>query len=87
MNETMNENEISSGSIPMVRALPKATRPLLESADTNSFAASRKIRRTVDIIPRVAPKDKVATVIVVVTVDITLPPFRTIQCIVTLYKI
>ena len=71
----------------MVRVLPKATRDFLESADTSSFEASRKIRRTVDIAPNVAPSVKVATVMVVVTVDITLPPFRTIQCIITLYKI
>jgi len=59
----------------MVRALPKATRAFLESADTSSFEASNKIRRTVDIAPRVAPNVKVATVMVVVTVDIIASPF------------
>jgi len=82
----MNVNEMSSGSMPMVRVLPKATRAFLESADTSSFEASNKIRRTVDIAPRVAPKDKVATVMVVVTVDITLSPFPAVLCLYTYYK-
>jgi len=71
----MNVNEMSRGRMPMVRVLPKATRAFLESADTSSFAANSKIRRTVDIAPRVAPKVKVATVIVVVTVEIIASPF------------
>jgi len=81
----MNVNEMSSGSMPMVRVLPKATRAFLESADTSSFEASRKIRRTVDIAPRVAPADNVATVMVVVTVDIIKSPFSAFLRIINLY--
>ncbi len=75
MNETVNANDISRGSMPMLRALPKDFRVCLVSASTSSFEASRKIRRTVDIAPNMAPADNVATVTVVVTVDIKASPF------------
>ncbi|MBA7671232.1 hypothetical protein ES703_79386 [subsurface metagenome] len=86
MNDTMNVNEMSRGSMPMVRVLPNATRDFLESADTSSFAASRKIRRTVDIMPSMAPADSVAAVMVVVTVDIIKSPFYTFQVLQTYLK-
>lgn len=57
--------------MPMVRALPKAWGVCLVSAVAISFEASRKIRRMVDIAPKVAPADSVAIVMVVVKVDIT----------------
>jgi len=44
-----NVNEMSRGSITMVRALSKALRICLVSVDTISFDASRSIRRMVDI--------------------------------------
>ena len=61
--------------MPMLRDLPKALRVCLVSASTISFEASRKIRRMVDIAPNRAPLDSVATVMVVVTVDIKASPF------------
>ena len=75
MNDTINVKDISRGSMPMVRALPKALRVCLVSADTISFEARRNIRRTVDMAPNVAPTANVAIVIVVVTVEIIESPF------------
>ncbi len=69
--------------MPMLRVLPKALRVCLVSASTISLEASRSIRRMVDIAPSMAPADNVATVIVVVTVDIKASPFYAFQCIVS----
>jgi len=80
LNETVNANEMSRGSMPMLRVLPSILRLCLVSASTISFEASRKIRRTVDIAPSMAPADNVATVMVVVTVDIIASPFYAFLC-------
>jgi len=78
LNETVNANEMSRGSMPMLRVLPSILRDCLVSASTSSFEASRKIRRTVDIAPNMAPADNVATVTVVVTVEIISSPFSAV---------
>ena len=70
MNETINVNDISRGSMPMVRVLPSILRDGLVAASTISFEVSRKIRRTVDIAPNMAPADNVAIGMVAVTVEI-----------------
>lgn len=66
--------------MPMVRVLPNAWRVCLVSAVTISFDASRNINRMVDMAPRVAPAISVATVTVVVTVDIMVSPFYAFLC-------
>jgi len=76
-------NEMSRGSMPMVRVLPKTLRACLVSAVTISFDASRSINRTVDMAPNVTPAANVATV-TVVTVDIIASPFSTFLCIINL---
>ncbi len=80
MKETVSVNEMSRGSMPMVRALPKAWSACLVSAVAISFEASRNIRRTVDSVPKMVPADRVA--IVVVKVDIT---YVTDPCLWVLY--
>ena len=54
----------------MVKVLPNNLRYGLVSVSTISFDARRKIRRTLDNAPNIAPADSVANVIVVVTVEI-----------------
>ncbi len=71
MKETVSVNEMSRGSMPMVRALSKAWGVCLVSAVAISFEASRNIRRTVDSAPKMVSADSVAIVMVVVKVEIT----------------